>query len=228
MRFIVAAAVAAACAGMPVAAPAQTSTVQLVPADPDRWDIAVHAGRHGNRRADLEPEWDRWYDSGSVALSAGFFVTPHLKVEGDVGRSADATLYVTEPYAVPGLPYPYHRAREHRFQSTSGSGALVYQFFRNQWFHPFAGAGVQFQHERQRADALPAAGEIRGPSGVVVPVLPPLPAVDATRTSARPYVTTGFKVYVSSRAFFRTDLRVAVDRGGAESTTWRAGVGVDF
>jgi hypothetical protein len=205
------------------AAIAQTPTITLTPPDRDRWDVAVHAGRQGVDRSDIGDEWNGWYESGAVSASAGYYLTPHLKLEADVARAAEASLYVQYPSVIPGQPWAYPRVRDHHFRTTTASGAVVWQFFENQWFHPFAGAGVLVLHERQRADALPP--QLIG--GTSPFVLPGLPELKVSRTAAQGFVTTGFKVYVSKQAFIRTDLRVGIARG-AESAVWRAGVGVDF
>jgi hypothetical protein len=205
-------------------ASAQTS-ITLSPPDRDRWDVAVQAGRQGVDRSDIGDDWNGWYESGAVSASAGYYFTPHLKIEADVSRAGEATLYVQDQsVVVPGQSWPYPRIRDHRFRTTTASGAVLWQFLENQWFHPFAGAGVLVLHERQRADALPPQ-EIRGLPPFVLPALPEL---RVSRFAAQPFLTTGFKVYVGKQAFIRTDLRVGVGRGGAESAVWRAGIGIDF
>jgi hypothetical protein len=59
-------------------------------------------------------------------------------------------------------------------------------------------------------------------------VLPELPQIDRTATSARPFATLGFKAYASERVFFRMDVRVSASGDRVESTVWRGGMGVDF
>ena len=110
-------------AAAPASAQAQ-SVISLLPQDGVRWDAAVSAGRQGVNRNDFGPDWDRWYDSGQVTVSGGFYVTPHLKIEADVSRSATARLYVTE-VPPPGQPWNYARSREHRFSTTGASAGLL-------------------------------------------------------------------------------------------------------
>jgi hypothetical protein len=50
----------------------------------------------------------------------------------------------------------------------------------------------------------------------------------ATTYTARPLLYTGFKWYVSERAFVRSDLRSSFSKDRAESVTWRVGIGFDF
>ena len=48
-----------------------------------------------------------------------------------------------------------------------------------------------------------------------------------TSTEVRPFVATGFKAYMTQRAFFRSDVRVGV-RDGVDEVLLRFGFGVDF
>jgi hypothetical protein len=41
-------------------------------------------------------------------------------------------------------------------------------------------------------------------------------------------VSAGFKVYVSERAFIRTDLRTSWSSDGLAAMAWRNGIGFDF
>ena len=51
--------------------------------------------------------------------------------------------------------------------------------------------------------------------------------VDTIAVRTRPFVTTGFKAYISDRAFFRGDVKL--DFGSrVEQVVWRAGFGVDL
>ena len=220
---------AAALALLFLAAPAAEaqSTISLLPQSASRWDLTLAAGRQGVNRDEIAPDWGRWYDAGQVTFSAGYYLTPHVKLEADVSRSGTGRMYLPEVPS-PGQAWNYSRSREHRFTTTGASGAIQYQFFENQWFHPFAGAGLEFLHERQDADPLPSTVEFRGPSGIFVPAAPALPSLRTSRSTVRPFASTGFKVYVSRHAFFRTDVHVALSGRGAETATWRAGVGVDF
>lgn len=204
-----------------------SSTLSVMPASWHRWDVSGHAGAVGVKREDYGV-WDRWYESGLAGVSVGYFVTPNLKIEGDVERSGEATRTVPYEFPVPGQSWPYLRPRDHRFQSTLGSATVMYQFYRNRWFHPFAGAGVELHYGRERADAVAATPEVRGSFGSATPAIPALPALDSSSSTARALVTTGFKVYVSRRAFLRTDLRLGFRGNGPETVTWRGGVGIDF
>jgi hypothetical protein len=103
----------------------------------------------------------------------------------------------------------------------------VYQFFDNQWVHPFVGAGAELVRERHTADALPAQ-TLRLSTTVPNQILPALPAIDSVSYSVRPLVTGGFKFYVSPRAFARLEVRTAFSADRPLALQWRGGVGFDF
>ena len=61
-------------------------------------------------------------------------------------------------------------------------------------------------------------------------VTPPIVTVPETlvQHAARPYRATGFKAYVSERAFIRTDVRTSWSTDGLAALGWHSGVGLDF
>lgn len=209
---------------LPTAAAGQTVT--RAPADPMRWDTAIHVGWLGGNKSHVGPGWNDWYDAASVDASAGYYLTSHLKLDLGIGTAAEAAMSIVEPSPLPGDGFPYYRTREHRFRATSVAGGVSYQFLENAWFHPFIGGGVAVIHERERAGAQVNQTIFRDAQTRVL--LPPLPALDITATTAHPYGAVGFKAYASERVFFRTDLRVAASKDRARSAEWRAGCGVDF
>jgi hypothetical protein len=203
-------------------------SVSITPADRSLWDIAAYGSRQGVNKSDIGPGWDNWYESASFAASAGFYWTPHLKLEFDASRSAAADFYTVESLAGPELLYPYTRSRRHRFTTATGSAAMVYQAFDNRWFHPFVTGGVEVINEQQRSDGAAATAAIWSGTRIVALALPALAAMSESSVSARPFSGAGFKVYLSPRTFLRSDLRIALSRSGPESVTWRAGGGFDF
>jgi hypothetical protein len=200
--------------------------VTLVPSGWARWDVAGHAGRQGVNKPGVGPEWDGWYQSASYAASVGRFVTRNIKLEIDATRSARADLF-TSGTVTAGADY-FYRSQMHHFTTTAVSAGAVYQAFENQWVHPFAGGGLEVMRETQISDASQQGPLFRNGIAIPMPVNWALPAAEVRSTAIRPFVTAGVKVYVSSHAFLRTDLRVGLSRSGAESAVWRAGVGVDF
>jgi hypothetical protein len=59
-------------------------------------------------------------------------------------------------------------------------------------------------------------------------VSPPFESETRVGYSGRPYLATGFKLYLSDHAFIRTDLRTSWSSHGLAALGWRSGVGVDF
>ena len=110
-------------------------------------------------------------------------------------------------------------------KSTAASAGLSAQFFENTWFHPFLSVGVEFVRERERIDVTLPFGPPRDPRA---PPIPPPSTETNVRYDARPFVGTGFKVYVSERTFIRSDLRASWSSDGFAGLAWRNGVGVDF
>ena len=110
--------------------------------------------------------------------------------------------------------------------TSSAAAALAYQFFENQWVHPFLGAGIEAIREVDRLEVQLLQPGVPQPPGVPLP--PVLIPETQIRYTVRPFVTGGVKWYVSERAFIRSDILTTLSSDGAESVVWRAGVGVDF
>ncbi len=208
---------------VPSAAAQDAPLVSLAAADPARWDAAGYAGWRGVNKSDIAPEWDQWYDAASFGASAGYFWTPHLKIEVDLSATTEGAVFVQEQVVVPGELFPLFRYGEHRFRSASVSGAVLYQFAENAWFHPFAGAGVEGVRESGRLVLQEQPPCQRAPC---LPV--PLQTETSVSHRARPFATAGFKWYMTERTFFRSEIRSTFSTDGADAVLWRAGIGVDF
>lgn len=182
-----------------------------------RWDVAGQLALLNRNKADLGSRWNHWYEAPLVQGSTGHYWTPHVKTELEIATSGQGTIDAEE-----NLRYREHKLRE----STVGATA-IYQFFDNQWVHPFVGAGLEIARERHVAESLPASIE-RFPITTLPLTLRPLPAIDKVSYSVRPVVTGGFKFYVSQRAFVRTEVRTAFSTDRPLAIQWRGGVGIDF
>jgi outer membrane protein W len=158
-------------------------------------------------KADLGSPWDHWYAAPMVEGSAGHYWTPHLKTELEVATAGEGRIGVLEDM----------RYREHRLRETTLGATAVYQFFDNQWIHPFLGAGVEVARERHLVDALIPGRPLQS-----------APAIDRTSYSVRPVVAGGFKFYVNDRAFVRTEVRTSFSTERPLAIQWRGGVGFDF
>lgn len=159
------------------------------------------------------PDWSASLFKG---LGAGFYWSEHLKTEIEAGWPGTTEAYGYFSTRLPdgSASYTYE---EHTFRAFNVSAALLYQFGRNSFFHPFVGTGIQATRERDEIERTTQTS--RGPAHTDVG--------DTIAVRARPFITTGFKAYVSDRAFFRGDVKLDVGNR-VEQVVWRAGVGVDF
>jgi hypothetical protein len=205
---------------------AQDTAVSLQPVDPARWDVAGHAGWFGGNKSEIAPEWNEWYDAALGAVSVGYYWTPHLKLEADVFTTTAGDIYSEEQILIPGQVYPVFRSRQLHYRETGISAGLHYQFFDNTWFHPFLGGGVEAVRETARIETPFQYVPSRTPGTMVGG--PGGPSERDVTGHARPFVTAGFKWYVTPRAFVRSEIRSSWSTTHAESVVWRGGVGFDF
>jgi outer membrane protein W len=193
-------------ASAPVSQADVTGTLGWLSADKSELNTA----RYGND----------WYNR-SVYVGAGFgwYWTDHWKTELEAGISSSADLNVYRSEVIDRRTTTINSTYE--FVTRRLTLGQQYQFFRNAWFHPFAGAGLDLTWEQiDRTDEVNAVYAPQPPSGRV-------PHPRRTEFVARPFTAFGFKAYVNPRTFFRTDLKVVFDKG-VDETLVRFGLGVDF
>lgn len=167
---------------------------------------------------------DDWQDSLFAAATAGWYWTDHLKTEVEFGAGADATAFRSRPVVVDGrLTSEFVESRYTRRTLALGQH---YQFLRNAWFHPHVGAGmnVTFEEITDHFSSLVVYSPPDGGPRVVRPEIVEGPRTDVFLS---PYVSTGFKTYLTPRGFFRTDLKITL-RAGIDEVLVRFGFGVDF
>jgi hypothetical protein len=206
--------------------PAHTPGITLTPVSASRWDVAAHVTWLGEHLEDQVVEWDRWYEVASGGVSVGYYWTTHLKLELDVATSTTGESYSIQPIPIAGPSSPLLQQRDHHFRATTAAAGLNYQFLENAWFHPFLGTGIELLRERERVETMFPIVSTRDPRAPIV-ISPPATETHVDRT-ARPFVAGGFKVYLSERAFIRTDLRMSWSADGLTAVAWRSGIGVDF
>jgi hypothetical protein len=156
---------------------------------------------------------------------AGWYWTDNLKTQVDVGGGTRARQYRYSPIVVGGLTTGAGSSRLN-VQQQSVAVAQQYQFFRNQWFHPHLGAGVEIARETTREeydpifffDPITRVSRQTSPARIEGP---------DHRFVARPFVETGFKAYLTRRAFFTGDARLMF-RTRVDEVLFRAGFGIDF
>lgn len=198
--------------------------------NPSRWDVAASTGVFVGHPAIADGDtYDDWYQSATLGVTVGRYLTPHVKVEGELTLGGEGSRYGQRVVQVPGLgPYPV--STEHLTRTNSVSGALVWQFFENQWVHPFVFAGASVDFDRRgfhtwhqsyfRGDPRIAGNEIFVSRDETVYI--------GTDRTVRGLIGGGAKLYVGSRAFFRADTRLGIGAADSGHVAFRLGFGVDF
>jgi outer membrane protein W len=188
------------------------------PAPVSRADVSATIGWLNAKQSEVDTYrgGNDWYNRsvyGGVGL--GWYWTDHWRtdIESGVSSSADLWAYTTRVIDGRGVSV----STNYTFSTKRLAIGQQYQFYRNTWVHPFLGAGLDLTWERTSRN-----------DEVVWP-LPSRTATHPTRTEllVRPFAIVGLKTYLSQRAFVRTDLRCAFDRGIDEALL-RFGFGVDF
>ena len=208
------------------AAPAEAQSISLEPGQPARWDATGNLGWLSGNKSGIAEEWNDWYDTLAASVDVGRYWTPHFKTEAGAVFTTDGTVYSNVAVPLPSPPFGAFIPREHQFRLNALNLAGAYQFFDNQWVHPFLQAGVQlgWEHERRFAPEHVFPGvDPRNPA-----IAPLINRDEGYEFEARPFVGGGAKFYVNERGFLRTDISVGWQRGGIAQVSWRAGVGVDF
>jgi hypothetical protein len=166
---------------------------------------------------------DDWHNSFYSGLGAGWYWTDHFKTELDFGVGTESQSYSSRPITIQGRP-SFVTTRSDSERRTLGL-SQQYQFFRNTWFHPHIAVGAKITWDTVTDEIYPATiYEPPGPPRIVETARIEGPRTDVT---VSPFVSTGFKAYMTRRSFFRSDLRVAF-RGGVDDVLVRVGFGVDF
>jgi len=187
------------------------AAVLLTPPDSPRWDAAGQVAWLSGTQPSTPADFRGWFDAATIGATAGFYISPHLKVEGGIDTSTRGTFYTTERRPLPGSPFPMFVSSQHAVAVRTVSAVAAYQFFENTWVHPFVSGGAELARADDRIETLPDPH-----------------ATSVTATTVRPTLGGGAKFYVSPRAFVRTDARWTFDRSGVARVSWRGGIGFDF
>ena len=198
---------------------------------PARWDGSVVGGflvGH-SQVSDSELYSDDTYGTGEVAVTVGRYWTTHFKTEVSISGSGEGELYAQRflTTAPPNGRYPVFS--QHFVSTRAVALTANWQFFDNDWVHPFVHAGVSVDIDRSRVYAPRQTyftGDPRLSSQEVV-VTEERREGPTSTTHLRPTVGVGVKVYITPRVFFRSDAQTIF---GSELTrlTFRGGLGVDF
>jgi len=198
---------AAAVLTLPTVAAAQQ--IDTSPRDRFRkWDVGGGVGiRFGSTDDAVLP-------LGSWMAEGGRYWTPHLKTSIAVMTAGQDT-YVSSSYTATSSTYTEFTTRPAAY-----GVSIAYQFFDNEFVHPYVGAGARFASSFTTirvATYLPRLGyqlaSLSGPE----------------RLQARPVIGGGFKSYFDNgRAFMRTELLLALGPNGTPHAILQIGWGADF
>lgn len=157
------------------------------------------------------------------AVGAGWYWSDQLKTEIDFGGGTSGRQFRYNQAVTNGATTISESSL--RVRETNVGISQQYQFFRNEWFHPHVGAGVDVarQHRTEQYYPTTIVDNVTHTSRTIVG-----PRTESeTRTLVRPFAEAGFKAYMSRRSFFTTDTRLRF-RGGVDEVRFRFGFGVDF
>lgn len=202
------------------AAPAQAPP----PAAVTRGDFQAVLGWQNLRDQEAPDRYNDWLnDIFYGGAGVGWYWNDHLKTHVDFGAGTHGETYGFEQFVVNGLP-TYRNSRV-RIQQTNVAIGQQYQFFRNQWFHPHVGGGVDIAHRSTHSEYL--ATTIFDNATRTERVIVPARTEQDSEVIVRPFIQTGFKAYMTRRAFFTSDARVLF-KSRPDEILFRFGFGVDF
>ncbi len=206
-----------------------TVSAQSASAPMPRWDAAGTVGFFAAYRPRTDGETgyqDDWLHVAQGGAVVGHYLNRHFKIEAEATATNDGTQFRERRVNLPGLPYPVSIGSHVTTSVNSVAALLTWQFRDNEWVHPFVQAGVAADFERTTVRTWEqfSFGQ---------PGIPPQRVVEervdgpATDRELRAVVGGGAKLYVSERAFVRTDARWSLWRD-RHNIAMRAGFGIDF
>jgi opacity protein-like surface antigen len=189
-----------------------------------RGDVSGTIGWVSINKGDLAP-YNDWRSQAAFSLAAGWYWTDHHQTRVEAAGTTKATVYGGTPAVFNGGPA--YIPRQTTFSSRRVSITQHYQFRRNEWVHPFVGAGLELVRERVGGKDDPVFGydPITRQSRILRDAVEYGSHDDI---SARGILTAGVKAYLSRTVFTVTDLRVSIGRHRTEDVQWRFGLGADF
>jgi opacity protein-like surface antigen len=199
---------------MPAWADAQTS----LPAN----DIQGAIGWSGADHEHVESR--QWYGSALAGLSAGHYWTDHAKTEVEAAWNSPGSRELFENIEREG--YATYAISTYKAGDVRIGVAQLYQFGRNQWAHPYVGAGVDLvrRHVSLERPAQTRTVFLRNGN---IPVQVPALSMQKTTFFAHAVLKTGLKMYVSEKTFFVTELKFGIRRD-VDHAVWKIGMGRDF
>ena len=208
-----------------VTAPAPLLAQATAPPRLMRGDVSGTVGWATTNKSEFR-SYNNWHSQGEASLALGWYWTDHHKTEIEVGATTERSTYSSTPFVVTGLPSTY--IPSHRTFSSRRVAVIQHdQFRRNEWVHPFLGAGLDLVRERQsrRDEPVFSYDPVTRQSRVTRDAVQ---YGETTDLDARAVLTGGVKAYFTRKVFGLTDVRVSVGRRRTEDVHWRFGLGVDF
>ncbi len=204
------------CCATPAWAAAQTAP--RIPENDAHISIGWAGAEHAVQNQGL------WHGGLLLGISGGHYWTDHLKTEVEASWNSPRTRQVYESIERQGgntFALSDYRSQDIRLGFTQ-----LFQFGRNEWVHPYVGAGADVVRRSVSLDRLPqtrsAFLENRS-----IPVEIAGSSEQRTTVFAQAVLKTGVKMYVSDRTFFNAEVKVGLRRD-VDHVVWRFAMGVDF
>jgi hypothetical protein len=190
-----------------------------------RADASGTVGWASANRSELT-SYNGWRSQAAFSLAGGWYWTDHVVSRLEFSATTSDTVYTPEPFLLAGFQTVYIPTRR-RFAAQRLGALQHYQFRRNEWVHPFVGAGldVVWDHVSTEEEPVYAFDPVTRQSRLTRSAVA---HGERTTVLARGVLTAGVKAYMARKAFGLTDLRVAIGRRRVEDVQWRFGIGVDF
>jgi len=198
---------------------------------PPAWDFSAAAGLFEHRPdPDGAPNYgDYWSATWRTGGTVGRYWTPNLKTEVELATTGESRRWSQRFAVVPGATGPIPYSVDEYFRIAQGSARIVWQFFDNQWVHPYLLAGVAVNAERKREavqEQFHYLGDFRSPTTRVL-VVPGQAKSPTTTFDAALVFGGGTKLYLSPSVFANTTLLFTRSKPST-SVSWVAGLGIDF
>jgi opacity protein-like surface antigen len=171
-------------------------------------------------------DYNDWRSQAGFSLGGGRYWTDHHVTRIEVGATTTANVYSPVPLVIANNQTVYVPVHN-QFSTRRVSVMQLYQFRRNEWAHPYVGAGVDAVWDRveTQADSVYVFDPVTRQQRLIQPRTE---ADQRTSLSGRGVLTAGVKGYMARKAFAVTELRVSIGSRRTEDVQWRFGLGVDF
>jgi hypothetical protein len=202
---------------------AGAQTIPAQPAQMPGWDADFSLGLISNSARDEGDDHDGSSVHAEARIDIGHYWTQHLKTEVGVGFLNRWDDYDYETFPVPGLPGGGYLFTNRQLRMAAVTPTFTYQFFENQFAHPYLSAGVRVGFLETHLTRSP---QIVTQSRVTYNA----PGLDRTDSSVivRPIAAAGFKSYFNERTFLRTEAAAVFDSHASPHVALRVGFGFDF